>query len=76
MAVGIQSSMVDTAFKAVLDICSAGGPVTVHVGNVVLHSCLRVDLELNWTDGSSQAGINLTSIFVVVVILGTTSSVR
>ena len=43
--------MMDTSFEAILDEGCAGGPVASTIGDVVLHTCLWVDIELdvaNW----------------------------
>lgn len=68
--------MVDAAFKAVLDIRSTCSPVAARVGDVVLHPGFGVDLELNWAYRSSQSGIDLTGIFIIIVIFGTVRKVN
>ena len=61
----------DAAFEAVLDERSTRGPIAAGVGNVVLHPCLWIHLQLDGTYWSSQSRVDLTGIFIIVVIFGT-----
>jgi hypothetical protein len=69
MTVGVHSTMVNTAFEAVLDEGGAGGPISSAVGNVVFHTGLRIDLKLDIAGWRTKASIVLPSIFIVVVVL-------
>lgn len=60
----------NAAGKTVLDIRSTRRPISSLVGNVVFHTSIGVDFELNGTNGASQALVEFAGIIVIGVILG------
>jgi hypothetical protein len=61
---------VDAASQTVLNIGSASRPITSLIGNVILHTGIRVDIELDLADRGSQTLVVLAGIFVIGVVLG------
>lgn len=72
-AIGVGPSKVDTAAKTELDKGSAGGPVASLIGDIVLHAGVRVDFELDSTNGWAQPLVILACIFIVGIVLGVTA---
>jgi len=56
------SSQVDTSPDVFPNETRRGIPSTLFVGDVVLHSGTRIDLEFTRIDGTSKTGVNMTSI--------------
>lgn len=52
-AAGIQPAIVDAACEAEPEIAGAGSPPTRLVGDVVLHACASIYLDLDGIDGTS-----------------------
>jgi len=75
VAIGVETTVVDAALEAVFDECSTGGPITLSVGNVVLHTGLHVNLEFNVSDWTTKASIKLSGVFIVIVVFGVTAGV-
>jgi hypothetical protein len=68
--VRVESAEVDTSGEGELDISSTCCPAAILIGNVVLHSSIAIDLELNGLNRTSKTRIILPSIVVVSITLG------
>src|SRR4051812_6174562 len=60
----------DAASEAVAQEAGAGGPASVLVGNVVLHTGARIDLQLPGVDGPAEALVILARVFAIGVAQG------
>lgn len=67
---GVESPIVNTASKTVLDIRSTRCPISSLVGDVVFHTSIGVNFELNGTNGASQALVEFAGIIVIGIIFG------
>ena len=68
MTIGVESTVVDAAFEAVLDESGTGGPISFAVCDVVLHAGVGINLEFDRSHGSSEPGVKRASILILVVV--------
>jgi hypothetical protein len=66
----VNAAKVNTSCYAVSDVARAGCPSTTVIGDVILHTCGRIDQELLFLDGASETGIVLPCVLVVSIVLG------
>lgn len=58
----------NAASKTVLDIRGTRRPISSLVGNIVLHTSIGINVELNGTNGASQALVEFAGIVVIRIV--------
>lgn len=66
----VNPAKVNTSCYAVSDVSRAGCPSTTVIGDVILHTCGRIDQELLFLDRPSETRIVLPCVLVVGIVLG------
>jgi hypothetical protein len=68
VSMSIHATIMNSSLEAVSDVTRRRSPVTTLVGNVVLHSGVRVNCKLRWLNGSTETLVKLSGVDVVGIV--------
>lgn len=68
-SMSIHATIMNSSLKAVSDITRRSGPVTTFIGNVVLHSSIRINCKLRRLNRSTETLVELSGVNVVGIVL-------